>query len=107
MLRYALELVPKLLLFFLVVWGLGLIVSKTEETEPVKKPPHWSNLDKTRDPVEIIFYDYNTGEVKYRKEGPAKELKYKPITGDVNDPENLIHDSNLDIEDLFDYAYSY
>lgn len=107
MLRYALELVPKILFGILIFFIFVLIVSKATEPDKPIKEPHWTNLDLSKDPQDVLKYNYNEGTVEYRKYGPPPKSKIKLVHGKKTDPENLIYDNNIDIEDLMDYAHSY
>lgn len=107
MLKYSLGIAQKVTMVILGIWVICFFISKSQEANFTPKESHWSNLDPNKEPSEVLRYNYKQGNVEYRQYGPAPKSTYKPVKGNVKDPENLIYDSNIEIEELIDYAYSY
>lgn len=96
--EYFLEILPKISLWILVIAVVLYVIGIFSTTEPEPKKDFFT-YDPHRKPWEVSSYDYSTGKVYYHQPGKPPKTKFTSSSS----PEDIILDSNMEVEDIIDY----
>ncbi len=97
-LKFLRQFIVTMITIFSVFLCVARMCTKDSQFEKPDSTPHFK-FDPNRSADEIQHLNYKTGEVTYREYGPPPPLTYSSSYG----VEDLILDTNLEVESLIEY----